>query len=361
MQDIELRYMRQIVSQLDKLNHDPSGEHVARITRSIEAAVGDDVAAIGSSVAQLAAMSDWTMPTIVAELAQQSRLLSDLIEVTSHPRATAARESAKYGVRMMSNGLYPEAVTEFRKSLKRYGYDPAVLLNIGLCLGAEGDDSGALAAFERSVKYGLVDDQQPTGRQIACGAAIVGALVHREAGNGPAAAAFLNLVRDKVVDCPEVDHLYADLTADAAALRRAIQVAPELALHAAVRGTPHAEEVSAELLPAVRGRLQRGRQLLERLHRLEVAIDRDAIPEPTEPVLDRGAAVELATSWGAVCELARSMAATNERVHSVVEGAVRATASQPPKRSPESSRRRRRRSTPGGTSLSVPSTGSAGR
>ncbi|MGQ0575342.1 MAG: tetratricopeptide repeat protein [Pseudonocardia sp.] len=328
MSDLEWQ-LKEVVTRLDHLQRDPFGDQAARITRSIEASsLPDGIRGVGSTVARLVQVCDWALPMIAAELAQNSRLLSELIEVTSNPRLVAARESARHGVRAMENEWFAEAIGEFDRALAKYRYDPVVHFYLGVCRANLGDDHAALQAFELAVKYGFDKENQPAGGQVACGAAIVAAEAYCLAGDPAAAVRILDKVREKITDCPEVEHSYAHVTGDAAALRSALRIAPELALDARRRGTPHVEEVSVELLPVVQERLARGQQLTDRLNAVGATFDRTGIDEPIEPVVGRGAAWELATTSGSLHEVRGALAQTSHRVREVMDRRRRSIAAR---------------------------------
>ena len=259
MSSVELQYLEKIASELERARVDPYGEHAANVAKSIEASgLAAQVGSMGQSISRVAAMAEWALPAIAREIAKNSTLLEELIGVTASPRSTAARESSQMGLNALRNGWSKEAIEEFSKALEDNRYDAGTHLALGCAHIAVGDYDAASDSFTAAVRYGL-----PTSRPVACGAALLGAqtLIRNQDRQG--AIQLLDVVRTKITNCPEVDLAFARLTDDISALRRALRIAPELAIDAAAAGISGTQDVCIELLMGVEKRLHECRRLLD--------------------------------------------------------------------------------------------------
>lgn len=198
---------------------------------------------LGDSIAgQTLAVGVMTQ-SILDALAHSSQLLNGILDTLRQPLGTAARERLARGIRALNNDWTDDAVEELREAIDQDRYLAPAHLMLGLAYDRIGSHSEACDSYLKAIKY-----SRPEPSLMA--SAVLLYSRHETLGTIP---------KEQVVECladaigtlgscPEVLLRHAQLTGSRESLRRALDLAPELAMAAAAAGIEGLDHVADEML-----------------------------------------------------------------------------------------------------------------
>lgn len=202
----------------------------------------------------LASATAGGLSQISGAISQLSGQLTNVEDALRKPRSTAARERYWRGVKAGQHSWHEEAVTELRSSVEQDPFFAPAHLALGLSYAALGDSAAAYDALSLAHKYSA---SESGWRSLGAEAAIVASASAEASGEREQAIAVLDSALEQVGDCAELHLAHARLTGTPDHLRRALALAPELAVVAVASGIPNSREIAEEVASDPMGPVQR--------------------------------------------------------------------------------------------------------
>lgn len=220
-------------------------------------AIETEARGIRSAVISLAAVNAAGFKAVCEALGESNATLHNIERMIASPLSTAAAERYRRGRHAMSEEWFEDALVEFDAAAQMDPFQPITHFSRGLALGALDRRSEAFSAFSDACRYA---GKAPELRPLAAGAAILAAQAAESSNRSDEAVALLSQIVSRIPECAETWLALAKITAREAPLRRALQIAPELAMVALagkVAGARHvAESVFSDKTGAVQGMLR---------------------------------------------------------------------------------------------------------
>jgi tetratricopeptide (TPR) repeat protein len=205
--------------------------------------VGDNLLAIDDSLAQIASSLDSQLPLILRQLSRSGDLLESLIDAVANPTATSANELHRRGLLALKNGWSDEAITEFKRSIDAYPYDPSVHFALGCALAESQEYGQAAEAFAKAARYA-----SPKHHSLAASAAILAARLYDRVGEPKRALEVLVNCRDMIPPAPDVTYEIARRTGTREDLIRALALKPALVVRARADGLQQLDAAASEVI-----------------------------------------------------------------------------------------------------------------
>jgi tetratricopeptide (TPR) repeat protein len=216
--------------------------------RSDLAQMDDNFLGMEGSLRQIAYSLDSQLSLIVSHLARSGELLERILNSVQNPAETRADELRRHGLLAFKNGWLTEAITEFRKSIDVYGYDPSVHFALGCALAGEQSYPEAAESFAKAVRYGFPDQHS-----LAASAAILAAGLYDEMGSSEQAVAILAACLQVIPSAADVAYELARRTGQWQHLSAALSLKPSLLVKARVDNLAELEHAAHEVLKASPG------------------------------------------------------------------------------------------------------------
>jgi tetratricopeptide (TPR) repeat protein len=208
----------------------------------------DNFLGIRDSLQQIEYSLNSQLPLVVSQLARLGELLERIMNSVQNPVATRADEFRRHGLLAFKNGWASEAITEFRKSIDVYGYDPSVHFALGCVLAGEHDYPAAAESFAKAAKYGF-----PEHHSLAASAAILSAGLYDETGASERAADILAACHEAIPDAADVVYELARRTGKRQHLCAALALKPSLVVRARVDNLAGLEGAAGDVLDSSPG------------------------------------------------------------------------------------------------------------
>ena len=201
-----------------------------------------------TNLAGLAAVMGVSAQMVATEISTSNTFLQLVVDTLRDPAATAANERFRSGMMALQKGWAPEAIEELEESIKLFRFHPPSHAALGHALAVEGKFADAAASYRLAQRYALPGDPG-----LAAGCALMAASSLEQVGDISSAVEYLLLTADALPQYPELFLAHARLSGDSESLRRALALAPELAVPALAAGIPNVDEVAAEVAVAKDG------------------------------------------------------------------------------------------------------------
>jgi hypothetical protein len=210
--------------------------------------IDNSVSGATDSFQQIAFSLDWHLPLIVNQLARSGELLEHIMNSVQNPVTTQAYELKRHGLLAVKNGWASEAITEFRKSIEVYGYDPGVHFALGYVLAEEQEFWAAAESYSKSAKYGF-----PKDHSLAVSAAIHAADLYDGRGASGQAIDILVSCHEAIPAAANVAYELALRTRRRQHLSAALSLKPSLAVKARADNLEELEDAAHEVLDSSPG------------------------------------------------------------------------------------------------------------
>jgi tetratricopeptide (TPR) repeat protein len=205
--------------------------------------MNDNLLGMEGSLQQIAYSLDFQLPLIVSHLARSAELLERIMNSVQKPAETQAGELRRHGLLAFKNGWLDEAITEFKKSIDAYGYDPSVHFALGCALAGEQNYPEAAESFAKAARYGFPDQHS-----LAASAAILSARLYDQMGSGEQAVGILTTCYQAVPSAADVAYELARRTGQRQHLSAALSLKPSLLVRARVDNLAELEHAAREVL-----------------------------------------------------------------------------------------------------------------
>lgn len=216
-------------------------------------AIENEARNIQSAVIALAAVNAAGFKAVCEALGETNATLQNIERMLANPLSTAAAERYRRGCHALSEEWFEEALGEFDAAVELDPFQPITHFSRGLALGVLNRRSEAFSAFSDACRY---TGKTPTLRPLAAGAAILAAQAAEGTDRLPDAVELLTQTVSSVPDCAEAWLALAKITGREAPLRRAFQIAPELAMIAVAGNVTGARSVANSVFHDKTGSVQ---------------------------------------------------------------------------------------------------------
>lgn len=243
----EDRLVREVSAiQLELNNANEHSRASGRVSERSFTAIRSDLkqlVGIRDSLQQIAHSLGYQLPLVVSQLARAGELLERIMDGVQNPVATRADELRRHGLLAFKNGWASEAITEFRKSIDVYGYDPSVHFALGCVLAGEREYAEAAESFAKAARYGF-----PEHHSLAASAAILSAGLYDELAARERAVYILTACHEAIPSAADVTYELARRTGTRQHLSAALSLKPSLVLRARVDNLGELEGAARDVL-----------------------------------------------------------------------------------------------------------------